>query len=70
MMLQIVKQYASQRNVKSNFIFLTALCRWWAPSKFDPVKSPMLFFEKGKPIMPPIAPDVGLDLVLKHMVIY
>ncbi|XP_010671568.2 protein trichome birefringence-like 13 isoform X2 [Beta vulgaris subsp. vulgaris] len=44
--------------------------RWWAPSKFDPVKSPMLFFEKGKPIMPPIAPDVGLDLVLKHMILY
>ncbi|XP_010671567.2 protein trichome birefringence-like 13 isoform X1 [Beta vulgaris subsp. vulgaris] len=43
---------------------------WWAPSKFDPVKSPMLFFEKGKPIMPPIAPDVGLDLVLKHMILY
>lgn len=43
---------------------------WWAPSKFDPVKSPMLFFEKGMPIMPPIAPDVGLDMVLKHMISY
>ncbi|KAL2922145.1 Protein trichome birefringence-like 13 [Bienertia sinuspersici] len=43
---------------------------WWAPSKFDPAKSPMLFFEKGKPIMPPISPDVGLDMVLKHMILY
>lgn len=42
--------------------------RWWAPSKFDPVKSPMLFFEKGTPVMPPVPPDVGLDMVLKHMV--
>ncbi|KAE9448422.1 hypothetical protein C3L33_19681, partial [Rhododendron williamsianum] len=41
---------------------------WWAPSKFNPVKSPMLFFEKGLPVMPPIPPAVGLDMVLKHMV--
>ncbi|KAG5548292.1 hypothetical protein RHGRI_013856 [Rhododendron griersonianum] len=40
---------------------------WWAPSKFNPVKSPMLFFEKGLPVMPPIPPAVGLDMVLKHM---
>ncbi|KAK4563546.1 hypothetical protein RGQ29_005892 [Quercus rubra] len=43
---------------------------WWAPSKFDPVKSPMLFFEKGEPIIPPIPPHVGLDMVLKHMVLF
>lgn len=42
--------------------------RWWAPSKFDPVKSPMLFFEKGKPLVPPVPPDVGIDKVLNHMV--
>ncbi|THG19852.1 hypothetical protein TEA_020948 [Camellia sinensis var. sinensis] len=41
---------------------------WWAPSKFDPVKSPMLFFENGLPVMPPVPPDVGLDMVLKHTV--
>ncbi|XAR52962.1 hypothetical protein NMG60_11021316 [Bertholletia excelsa] len=41
---------------------------WWAPSKFDPVRSPMLFFEKGEPVMPPVTPDVGLDMVLKHMI--
>ncbi|KAB2636129.1 protein trichome birefringence-like 13 [Pyrus ussuriensis x Pyrus communis] len=41
---------------------------WWAPSKFDPTKSPMLFFEKGRPVVPPVLPDVGLDMVLKHMV--
>ncbi|CAK9167883.1 unnamed protein product [Ilex paraguariensis] len=41
---------------------------WWAPSKFDPVKSPMLFFEKGSPVVPTIPPDAGLDMVLKHMV--
>ncbi|KAI3445851.1 hypothetical protein Pfo_002516 [Paulownia fortunei] len=41
---------------------------WWAPSKFDPVKSPMLFFEKGVPVTPPVTPDAGLDMVLRHMV--
>nr|XP_048336560.1 protein trichome birefringence-like 13 [Ziziphus jujuba var. spinosa]XP_048336561.1 protein trichome birefringence-like 13 [Ziziphus jujuba var. spinosa] len=41
---------------------------WWAPSKFDPVKSPMLFFENGQPVIPPISSEVGLDIVLKHMV--
>ncbi|KAL6347723.1 hypothetical protein AAG906_026252 [Vitis piasezkii] len=41
---------------------------WWAPSKFDPVKSPMLFFENGLPLIPPLPPHVGLDLVLKHMI--
>ncbi|MBA0581184.1 hypothetical protein Gorai_023369, partial [Gossypium raimondii] len=39
---------------------------WWAPSKFDPIKSPMLFFERGLPLIPPIPPDVGFDKVLKH----
>ncbi|KAA0044303.1 protein trichome birefringence-like 13 [Cucumis melo var. makuwa] len=43
---------------------------WWAPSKFDPVKSPMLFFEKSLPVIPPVPPDVGLDMVLKHMISY
>ncbi|XP_022990908.1 protein trichome birefringence-like 13 [Cucurbita maxima] len=43
---------------------------WWAPSKFDPVKSPMLFFEMGQPIIPPVPPDVGLDKVLQHMIPY
>ncbi|KAH7518519.1 hypothetical protein FEM48_Zijuj09G0180300 [Ziziphus jujuba var. spinosa] len=41
---------------------------WWAPSNFDPVKSPMLFFENGQPVIPPISPEVGIDIVLKHMV--
>ncbi|GAB4837071.1 Protein trichome birefringence-like 13 [Ancistrocladus abbreviatus] len=41
---------------------------WWAPAKFDPVKSPMLFFKKGVPVLPPVSPDVGLDMVLKHMI--
>ncbi|XP_073146920.1 protein trichome birefringence-like 13 isoform X2 [Henckelia pumila] len=43
---------------------------WWAPSKFDPVKSPMFFFEKGLPVIPPVSPDVGLDIVLRHMLSY
>ncbi|CAI9104197.1 OLC1v1002826C1 [Oldenlandia corymbosa var. corymbosa] len=43
---------------------------WWAPSKFDPLKSPMLFFEKGNPVIPLVPPDVGLDMVLKHMIPY
>lgn len=43
--------------------------RWWAPSKFDPVKSPMLFFKNGNPVIPPLPTDAGLDLVLKHMVL-
>lgn len=41
---------------------------WWAPSKFDPVKSPMLFFENGKPLVPPVSSDVGIDMVLNHMI--
>ncbi|CAL5086616.1 unnamed protein product [Urochloa decumbens] len=43
---------------------------WWAPSKFDPIQSPMLFFEKGKPIVPPLLPSDGLDLALQHMVTF
>ncbi|KAJ6905694.1 hypothetical protein NC652_023456 [Populus alba x Populus x berolinensis] len=43
---------------------------WWAPSKFDPVKSPMLFFEKNQPLIPPVLPAVGLDKVLKHMILF
>ncbi|KAK4788427.1 hypothetical protein SAY86_019746 [Trapa natans] len=43
---------------------------WWAPSKFDPVRSPMLFFERGQPMVPPLPPHVGLDLVLKYMIQY
>lgn len=41
---------------------------WWAPSKFDPIQSPMLFFENGKPILPPLSPEYGLDMALKHMI--
>uniref|UniRef100_A0A7N0TML3 Trichome birefringence-like N-terminal domain-containing protein n=1 Tax=Kalanchoe fedtschenkoi TaxID=63787 RepID=A0A7N0TML3_KALFE len=43
---------------------------WWAPSKFDPVKSPMLFFKAGQPVIPPRTPDAGLDMVLEHMIRY
>ncbi|KAL4338820.1 hypothetical protein HN51_049055 [Arachis hypogaea] len=43
---------------------------WWAPSKFDPVKSPMLFFKKGQPVLPPLPPDQGLDMALEHMIAY
>ncbi|GJW17060.1 trichome birefringence-like protein 13 [Tanacetum coccineum] len=42
--------------------------RWWAPSKFDPVKYPMFFHENGQPLLPPVSPEVGLDMVLRHMV--
>ncbi|ESQ51106.1 hypothetical protein EUTSA_v10022706mg [Eutrema salsugineum] len=41
---------------------------WWAPSKFDPLKSPMLFFERGRPILPPVPSAAGLDRVLSNMV--
>ncbi|KAF6141290.1 hypothetical protein GIB67_024374 [Kingdonia uniflora] len=44
---------------------------WWrAPSKFDPIKSPMLFFEKGLPVISPIKPEIGLDIILKNMIFY
>jgi len=43
---------------------------WWAPSKFDPIQSPMVFFEKGMPIIPPLLPPEGLDLALKHMITF
>ncbi|KAK1269986.1 hypothetical protein QJS04_geneDACA022097 [Acorus gramineus] len=43
---------------------------WWAPSKFDPVESPMLFFEQGMPLLPPLPPEHGLDRALRHMISY
>ncbi|KAM0921365.1 hypothetical protein ACQ4PT_006906 [Festuca glaucescens] len=43
---------------------------WWAPSKFDPIQSPMVFFEKGMLIIPPLLPPEGLDLALKHVVTF
>ncbi|XP_020677063.1 protein trichome birefringence-like 13 [Dendrobium catenatum] len=43
---------------------------WWSPSKFDPIWSPMLFFEKGMPVLPTISPDVGISITLKHMISY
>ncbi|XP_020095167.1 protein trichome birefringence-like 13 [Ananas comosus] len=43
---------------------------WWAPSKFDPVQSPMLFFENGVPVIPPIPPPLGMDKALKFMISY
>ncbi|KAI5069549.1 hypothetical protein GOP47_0015850 [Adiantum capillus-veneris] len=43
---------------------------WWAPEKFDPVKTPMIFFEKGEPIIPTKPPEEGLDMVLKSMIAY
>ncbi|OIV94579.1 hypothetical protein TanjilG_25641 [Lupinus angustifolius] len=43
---------------------------WWAPAKFDPVKSPMLFFKKGEPVIPLLSPERGLDMVLEHMIPY
>lgn len=49
-------------------VFVVIVNRWWAPLKFDPVRSPMLFFEKGQPVIPPISPSEGLDIVLKNMV--
>ncbi|CAH9103275.1 unnamed protein product [Cuscuta europaea] len=30
----------------------------------------MLFFKDGKPVMPPVLPETGLDLVLQHMISY
>ncbi|XP_078151150.1 TRICHOME BIREFRINGENCE-LIKE 13 [Carex rostrata] len=43
---------------------------WWAPSKFDPVQSPMLFFQNGIPVIPPLTPPLGMELALKHMLRY
>ncbi|KAG0477355.1 hypothetical protein HPP92_014196 [Vanilla planifolia] len=40
---------------------------WWAPSKFDPLRSPLLFFEKGMPVIPPLPPHIGFGITLKHM---
>ncbi|KAJ6929863.1 hypothetical protein NC652_013666 [Populus alba x Populus x berolinensis] len=37
---------------------ITVPGRWWA---LDPVKSPMLFFEKSKPLIPPVLSGVGLN---------
>lgn len=43
---------------------------WYAPSKFDPIQSPMLFFEKGMAVLPPVLPEHGMDMALKHMILY
>lgn len=43
---------------------------WWAPSKFDPIWSPMLFFEKGIPVLPPLPPVVAIGITLRHMISY
>lgn len=43
---------------------------WYAPSKFDPIQSPMLFFEKGMPVSPPVPPELGMDMALKHVILY
>ncbi|KAF3320136.1 protein trichome birefringence-like 13 [Carex littledalei] len=43
---------------------------WWAPSKFDPVQSPMLFFQNGTPVIPPLTQPLGMELALKHMLMY
>ncbi|KAF3334319.1 protein trichome birefringence-like 13 [Carex littledalei] len=43
---------------------------WWAPSKFDPIQSPMLFFQNGTPVIPPLTPPLGMELALKHMLMY
>ncbi|XP_068645688.1 protein trichome birefringence-like 13 [Aristolochia californica] len=44
---------------------------WWrAPSKFDPIHSPMIFFEGGSPVLPPISPEFGLDMTLKYMTLF
>uniref|UniRef100_A0A0D9WZ51 Uncharacterized protein n=1 Tax=Leersia perrieri TaxID=77586 RepID=A0A0D9WZ51_9ORYZ len=56
------------QQLPSRWPFATA--PWWAPSKFDPVQSPMLFFEKGIPVIPPLLPSAGLDLALNYMIIF
>ncbi|GKV24293.1 hypothetical protein SLEP1_g33920 [Rubroshorea leprosula] len=43
---------------------------WFAPSKFDPAKSPMLFFENDLPVLPPIPPNAGLEKALRHMILF
>ncbi|KAL4202630.1 hypothetical protein AMTRI_Chr02g222070 [Amborella trichopoda] len=43
---------------------------WWAPAKFDPIHSPMIFFDKGLPVIPPLSPSLGLDMVLKNMIMF
>ncbi|MCO5601687.1 hypothetical protein L7F22_055810 [Adiantum nelumboides] len=43
---------------------------WWAPEKFDPVKTPMLFFQRGEPVIPTKSPEEGLDMVLGNMLAY
>ncbi|KAG5406467.1 hypothetical protein IGI04_012586 [Brassica rapa subsp. trilocularis] len=79
LMLMVVswKLLDSKRDIELMLMFLKAhgprlrasmTFSWWAPSKFDPLKSPMLFFEGGRPILPPLPPADGLDRVLSNMV--
>ncbi|KAJ8749224.1 hypothetical protein K2173_018700 [Erythroxylum novogranatense] len=41
-----------------------------APLKFNPVKSPMIFFENGQLVIPSVTTEVSFDKASKHMVQY
>ncbi|XP_068666134.1 protein trichome birefringence-like 12 isoform X2 [Aristolochia californica] len=40
---------------------------WWGDDKF-PKETPLVFYEKGKPLIPPLKISDGLQVVLKNMV--
>lgn len=42
---------------------------WWGSDKF-PLDNPLLFFERGEPIIPPLSMRDGLKVVLQHMVAF
>ncbi|GAB4838387.1 Protein trichome birefringence-like 12 [Ancistrocladus abbreviatus] len=42
---------------------------WWGPHKF-PKETPLVFYKRGQPIIPPLEILDGLEVVLKNMISY
>ncbi|EFJ35326.1 hypothetical protein SELMODRAFT_80669 [Selaginella moellendorffii] len=57
--------WASVLSFYDVFIFNTG--HWWSRDKF-PDDEPLVFYRRGKPVLPPLGMREGLSAVLRHMV--